>query len=427
MHLDERYQLHIKTLQGLFSRIEAAHTPDWRRTSSAFVAATIPYAGAYRESVVLRRLLDDCLQEYDSALRELKERRSADWEIVLSAARDCADHLQRTPNDRLDDSKRFQLMVTVQDAADLPEFHGMELQDVYNFLGQRCPDIVEKDALQHLREGSEKAFRRLEVDRRWFDALELSKPWGGARLIELFARAPSLLRAQNPTPREEVIAIFLDDVLLKGKSDFGKLPSLRIPHAFAAYNSLSRFHDWVTGVLLAGRVELDVFARHSARVARFEAARYREIIEQREPGSADDEEEFKNRLNLYLHDAGLDPMPEVPAGKARADAVVIAEPIVALEAKVLRPGEKEAKIRRRIQSGLRQALDYRRRFNLSLSHLVIFDAWDGGGMELPPSVEIEGAFLAIHHVELRESPTARPPESPVIRWSTNEVVEAALR
>jgi len=172
-------------------------------------------------------------------------------------------------------------------------------------------------------------------------------------------------------------------------------------------------------------VEIDVVKRYAARVMRFQAKEYRACLKRKCDHGNPDEEEFKSLMNLYLHDAGLNPLSEVPSGNARTDALTVEEPVMAYEAKVIRKYDSKARARGQVVSGLRQACTYRRHWDAGVAHFVLFDAWEHG-VELPDLVDIDGAQLAIHHIDLRDSPSGRKGPKVELRWSPEEVVAVAL-
>ncbi len=168
---------------------------------------------------------------------------------------------------------------------------------------------------------------------------------------------------------------------------------------------LQRFHDWALDRILAGAAVEAAVQRFARGVERFERDEYRgALIAARPEGTTAnlDERLACRKLAAWLHLQGLEPWNEVQLGDGRADVGVPAGPErVAVEAKVIRPGDPERTIRQRLIDGRSQARAYAERMGQSTGYLLVFWLDDTRFHDLRESYRTGDTSVRVVVVDLR--------------------------
>ncbi len=172
---------------------------------------------------------------------------------------------------------------------------------------------------------------------------------------------------------------------------------------------INRFHDWVLDQLAVGVATSTILERYARGVERFSADELRNALEDAKKGKRGNPDELlaSRKMADWLHAQGLDPYNEVQLGKGRADIGVLAGPDqVVVEAKVVRVGDSDRTIRRRLSGGLDQARRYADQLNHVAGYLVVFWLDDATRLDGPREVPIGGGVVRVVIVDLREAPSS---------------------
>ena len=424
MQRDDRYRQLAGALRDSFQRIADTFTVKFVAVQIVRMRAIMTYSKLVHESPILRRILDDCVRKHEDHILAHKELDPESTAALRDVAEGCRTFLDIVPEERLTAAKREEFAQAIEEAWDHPVINGSKLREPMK-LFLRCQDLPGTEGLLELQHRMNRALSELKGQDMWFELGDASAPWKGARIVLEFGRAAENVKPRDHSPREVVTARTVHKALNNTGFSWSDFGLLGVQGEDYAYSALSQFHDHVIVILASRTVELDAFSRYADRVMRFEYEQYLDVIVKRKPKTSQDEKELKRRLNIYLHDTGLNPLPEVPSGRARTDALLLADPKVTYEAKVLRPKDRKGAIEKRIRLGLRQAVIYRRHWQLDLAHLVLFNG-SNRLVDLPLVVAMEGGLLAIHDIDLGGPPSRHGRRQPVISWSTERVLKEAL-
>ncbi len=174
------------------------------------------------------------------------------------------------------------------------------------------------------------------------------------------------------------------------------------------FDAVCRFHHWILDQLASGAAVSTVMTRFAAGVERFERETWRqELLVARPDGEASNRDERLacQRMAAWLFAQGLDPWNEVVLGNGRADVVVsTGADAVAVEAKVVRPGDDRSTIRKRIRQGMVQAETYANRLNHETGYLVVFWLSDDYALAGPSEVPRGNKVIQVVVVDLRSKP-----------------------
>jgi hypothetical protein len=421
---DDRYGLLIEALEGRLRRIRDSFIMEHTSSQTVRRQAMLTYARMFHEIPLLNEVMAAVIRDFQCHVDEFRELDEESERAVRRIAARCLILLSRIPDGGVDLDKLDKLYEATDVVATAPLFDWANLQDPLNTL-MRFGSVLDTGEVAGLKSGLMRIGHELKGQDHWFELLRALKPWSGARFVDVVGSSPEGSRPRNSTSRDLVQSRIIHRIVHKTTHDWRDLSLLGVANDDVAYSALCQFHDYVIAELSSRRVEVDVFRRYADRVMRFEDDVYRKSLKRPGTNGNPDEHEFTRQLSVYLHDAGLNLHREAQAGNARADVKTEDPLAVTFEVKVLRPGESVSTVEDRLGKGLRQALTYRRRFQLGLTHLVVFDAWDKG-IELPSQVDIDGLPLMIHHIELKASPSSRDMSDAAVRWDAERVKAAAV-
>lgn len=191
-----------------------------------------------------------------------------------------------------------------------------------------------------------------------------------------------------------------------GWSMLVQIPETGLYRQFAV---IHRFHDWVLDQLAVGVATSSILVRYARGVERFSADTLRKELQDAKRGRRGNPDELlaSRKMAEWLHAQGLDPFNEVQLGNGRADLGVLAGPDqVVVEAKVVRSGDSDRTIAKRLRDGLNQARRYADQLSHVAGYLVVFWLDDATRLDGPREVPLGGGVVRVVVVDLRKAPSS---------------------
>lgn len=278
----------------------------------------------------------------------------------------------------------------------------------------RC--TVRFSTLSETLERFEKVQEELLTEERRLQLLAVELPWLGAWVLRWAKKhRQPLLSAASPVQAFDRIRDQVADLRMAELREAAAVRP-KLNDASALLHMLLSVHDHACNELARGRsVRLSV-VRYADWVQRFDLDTARGLLERGSTGAAD-ERALCLHLARYLHWGGVDPFIEHTLGASRADlSAMVGGSWAAVEAKVLRPGDTKPDVRKRLQTGVHEALDGAVKLHAAQAFLVVFSAVEAR-LSLPAEVTDRGVAVVIQVVALGKGPYS---EAAYPRWEFTE-------
>ena len=268
------------------------------------------------------------------------------------------------------------------------------------------------DKAASLDEMSKMAEATLNAVRRYLRVTAALSPHPGAAAVRQYRVTQELLHPDRQGGQEDrawEVAYYTSEHLASGNPSMLVVESgWDLPGWEAIVDALRVFHSWVVRRLEEGGSDVELLQRYRRRCVLFEASELRWLAQQARRlhgrNTSADEDALRDRLGVWLHDAGREAVPEAKLDRARADGLLTGRSPIAFEVKLLRESDALGRAAARLETGFTQALAYAQKVDALHGHLIVFDL-TGRRVGFPKSASVGDTRVLIHHINIGPAPT----------------------